>query len=158
VRFAAVFALLAAVACGNDDDPPVPDPDAGAYAAAMVPFLPGADPDNRPNVFVAPFDEPMSLERQVAIIEKLGDGYNVTFVDDPATAVDVDAEGRPVRDEGLLVVLGRIPTEPPYVVRVEEYRREDDVAASLVTLVWRTDHWDVATDEPVEPEAVIVAE
>jgi len=66
--------------------------------------------------------------------------------------------GRPVRDDGLLIVLGTIPAEPPYVVRVEEYRRQDDVSAQLVTLVWRTDHWDVASEEPVRPEAVIIDE
>ncbi len=137
---------------------PVPAPDASAYAAALAPFMPVADPEEQPNVFVAPFEETLALEEQVAIIELLGEGYDVKFVDDPATAVDTDAVGRPVRDDGLLIVLGTIPPEPPYVVRVEEYRRQDDVSAQLVTLVWRTDHWDVASEERVQPEAVILDE
>jgi hypothetical protein len=157
---AAAVALGAVAGCGDGDGDgsPVPAPDASAYAAALAPFMPVADPEEQPNVFVAPFEETLALEEQVAIIELLGEGYDVKFVDDPATAVDADAVGRPVRDDGLLVVLGTIPAEPPYVVRVEEYRRQDDVSAQLVTLVWRTDHWDVASEELVRPEAVIIDE
>jgi hypothetical protein len=155
---AAVVAVGAVAGCGDGADAPVPAPDASAYAAVLAPFMPIADPEEQPNVFVAPFEETLALEEQVAIIELLGAGYDVRFVDDPATAVDADAVGRPVRDDGLLIVLGTIPAEPPYVVRVEEYRRQDDVSAQLVTLVWRTDHWDVASEEPVRPEAVILDE
>jgi hypothetical protein len=36
------------------------------------------------------------------------------------------------------------------------YRREDDVSAQLVTLVWQSDRWVVASQERVEPEALIV--
>jgi hypothetical protein len=158
VLAAAAVALGAVAGCGDGDDAPVPEPDASAYAAALAPFLPVADPEQQPNVFVAPFEETLALEEQVAIIELIGEGYDVTFVDDPATAVDADAVGRPVRDDGLLIVLGTIPPEPPYVVRVEEYRGQDDVSAQLVTLVWRTDHWDVVSEERVQPEAVILDE
>jgi hypothetical protein len=156
VLAAAVVGALAG--CGDGAEAPVPAPDASAYAAALAPFMPVADPEEQPNVFVAPFEQTLALEEQVAIIELLGEGYDVKFVDDPATAVEADAVGRPVRDDGLLIVLGTIPTEPPYVVRVEEYRRQDDVSAQLVTLVWRTDHWDVVGKEPVRPEAVIIDE
>jgi hypothetical protein len=155
--FAAVLCSVAA-ACGGGDDPPVPTPDASAYAAALMPFLPPADPEAHPKVFVAPFDDPLSLEEQVAIIESIGDGYDVSFVDDAATVVDADTDGHPVHDDGLLLILGTIPATPPYVTRVETYRRESEQSASLVTLVWRTDHWQVATEEPVEPEAVILDE
>jgi hypothetical protein len=155
---AAVLTLLAVAGCGGGDDPPVPAPDATAYAAALAPFLPAAASDDRPSVFVAPIEQPLSLEQQVAVIETIGDGYDVTFVDDAGTAVDADADGHPVRDDGLLMVLGKIPADPPYVVRVETYRGEDRHTASLVTLVWRTDHWEVAAEEQVEPEAVILDE
>ena len=155
---AAAVAVGAVAGCGDDADAPVSAPDASAYAAALAPFLPVADPEEQPNVFVAPFEETLALEEQVAIIELIGEGYDLKFVDDPATAVDADAVGRPVRDDGLLIVLGTIPAIPPYVVRVEEYRRQDDVSAQLVTLVWRTDHWDVASEERVRPEAVIIDE
>jgi hypothetical protein len=152
----AAAVVLGAVAGCDDDDAPVPAPDASAYATALAPFLPVADPEDQPNVFVAPFEETLALEEQVAIIELIGEGYDVKFVDDAAAAVDADAVGRPVRDDGLLIVLGTIPPEPPYVVRVEEYRREDDVSAQLVTLAWRTNHWDVVVEERVQPEAVII--
>ena len=154
----AAAVVSAVVGCDDGADAPLPTPDASAYAAALAPFMPVADPEEQPNVFVAPFEETLALELQVAIIELLGEGYDVKFVDDPATAVDADAVGRPVRDDGLLIVLGTIPNDPPYVVRVEEYHREDDVSAQLVTLVWRTDHWEVASEEPVRPEAVIIDE
>lgn len=153
---AAIATLLAAAGCGDGDDQTVPTPGAAAYAAAITPFLPVANPDDRPHVLVAPVDEPLSLEDQVAIIAMIGDGYDVTFVDDKKAVVDADADGHPVQGDGLLIVLGTLPAHPPYVVRVEAYRREDDHSASLVTLVWRKDHWAVATEESVEPEAVIV--
>ena len=155
--FAAVLSLLAA-ACGGGDDPPVPAPDASAYAAALMPFLPRADPEDHPKVFVAPLDGPLSLEEQVAVIETVGEGYDLSFVDDASAAVEADTDGRPVLDDGVLLIVGTIPAAPPYVTRVETYRRESEQSASLVTLVWRTDHWEVATEEPVEPEVVILDE
>ena len=152
----AVIVLGATAGCEGDDEPSVRTPDASAYAAALTPFLPPADPEEPPKIFVAPFNEPLVLENQVAVIDLIGEGYDVTFVDHTATAVDADSIGRPTRDDGLLLVLAKFPPEPPYVVRVEAYRREDDVSAHLLTLVWRADHWDVASQERVEPEAVIV--
>lgn len=152
----AALSVSAAAGCTGDDEAPVPDPDSSAYVAALTEFLPRANPDEQPNVIVAPVDEPLALDNQVAIIEQVGDGYDVKFVDDAATAVDKDAEGRPTHDDALLIILGRIPAEPPYVLRVETYRNADDSSANLVTLVWRTDHWAVATSEPVDFEAIIV--
>jgi hypothetical protein len=151
-----VMALGVVAGCEGQDDPSVPAPDGNAYAAALAPFMPPPDPDEQPKVFVAPFNEPLALDDQVAIIELMSEDYDVTFVDDPETAVDADSVGRPVSDDALLLVLGTIPPEPPYVVRVEAYRREDDVSAQLVTLVWQADHWVVASQERVEPEALIV--
>ena len=156
--FAVVLTVLALAGCGDGDDPPVPAPDASAYAAAMVPYLPVADLEESPTVYVASFDEPLSLDQQVAIIETIGDGYDVIFVDDPATAVDSDTENHPVRDDGLLLVVGTIPADPPYVVRVEAYRGEGEHSARLVTLVWRADRWEVVAEEDVEPEAVVLDE
>ena len=130
LMFVVAVALGAIGGCGDgEDEAPVPAPDASAYAQRWRASCPIAGPDEQPNVFVAPFDEPLALEDQVAIIELIGEGYDVKFVDDPATAVDADAVGRPVRDDGLLMVLGTIPADPPYVVRVEAYRRQDDVSA-----------------------------
>ena len=154
---AAVLTVLSITGCSDGgEEPPIPAPDAAAYAAAITPFLPVADPDQRPKVFVASREEPLSIEVQVAIIELIGDGYDLTFVDDTAAVVDADADGQPVQDDGLLLVLGRIPADPPFVVRVESYRSDAVDTASLVTVVWRGDHWAVATDESVDPEAVIV--
>ena len=97
---AAGFVLGAVAGCAGDDQPSVRTPDASAYAAALTPFLPPADPEEPPKIFVAPFNEPLVLENQVAIIDLLGDGYDVTFVDHTATAVDADSIGRPTRDDG----------------------------------------------------------
>ena len=108
---AAALAVGAVAGCGDGADAPVPTPDANAYAAALAPFMPVADPEEQPNVFVAPFEETLALEEQVAIIELIGEGYDLKFVDDPATAVDADAVGRPVLDDGLLIVLGTIPAD-----------------------------------------------
>ncbi len=154
----AVLTVLSAAACGGGEEAQVPTPDASAYVAAIAPFLPVANPDDPPKVFMAPLDDPLSLDEQVAIIELIGEGHDVTFVDDPEAVVDVDTEGQPVQDEGSLIMLGQIPADAPYVVRVEVYRGEADDSANLVTLTWRRDHWAVATEESVEPEAVIVGQ
>src|SRR3954447_24133712 len=124
------LALGVIAGCAGDDDDATPpaQPDASAYAAALTPFLPTADPEDQPNVFVAPFEQTLALEQQVAIIELIGDGYDLKFVDDAATAGGGGAAGGRGRDEGLLIVLGTITPEPPYVVRVEQYRTQDDVS------------------------------
>jgi hypothetical protein len=149
----ALVGLIAA--CSDDDDPPVPPPDASTYAAAVSHFLPAVQEGEQPNVFVASLDEPLALDEQVAVIDALGDGYDVKFVDDDDAAIDENAEGRPPRDDGLLIGIGTLPIEPPFVVRVEVYRSEVDIEATMVTMAWRTDHWDVATEEPVDAEGFV---
>ena len=61
-------------------------------------------------------------------------------------------------DDGLLLGIGTIPGAPPYVTRVEAYRGADDIDAKMVTLAWRTDHWDVADEEDVDSEAFVFDE
>jgi len=153
---ASLLALFGAIAaCGDGDDPPVPPPDASTYAAAVAHFLPDAVQGEQPNVFVASLDEPLALDEQVAVIDTIGDDYDVKFVDDDEAAIDESADGRPPRDDGLLIGIGTLPVEPPFVVRVEVYRSESDIEATMATMAWRTDHWDVASEEPVDVEGFV---
>ena len=155
-RAASLLALFGAIAaCGDGDDPPVPPPDASTYAAAVAHFLPDAVQGEQPNVFVASLDEPLALDEQVAVIDTIGDDYDVKFVDDDEAAIDESADGRPPRDDGLLIGIGTLPVEPPFVVRVEVYRSESDIEATMATMAWRTDHWDVASEEPVDVEGFV---
>jgi hypothetical protein len=152
------LALIAAGACGGEDERPVPPPDASTYAAALAHFLPPPVEGEQPNVFVTALDQPLALEEQVAVIDALGDDYDVKFVDEAEAVIDAGVEGRPPVDDGLLLGVGTIPSEPPYVTRVEAYRGESDVDAKMVTLAWRTDHWAVADEEDVESEAFVPTE
>lgn len=153
-----VLAMAIAPACDGDDEAPVPPPDASTYAAALAYFLPAPVEGEQPNVFVSPLDEPLQLEQQVAVIDSLGEDYDVKFVDSFKDAIDLEADGRPPIDDGLLLGIATIPAEPPYVMRVESYRGEADVEAKVVTMVWRTDHWAVADEEVVESEAFVLDE
>ena len=153
-----VLAVAVVGACDGDDEAPVPPPDASTYAAALAHFLPAPVEGEQPNIFIAALDEPLALEEQVAVIDALGESYDVKFVDSVKDAIDIDADDRPPIDDGLLLGIGIIPADPPYVTRVEAYRGESDVTAEMVTMAWRTDHWAVADEEVVESEAFVLDE
>jgi hypothetical protein len=140
---------------GDEPDVSLPVVDASAYAAVLEKYAPPRNVDEAPTVFVVALGEPITLDDQVAIIEKVGDGYDLKFVDEAEVALDTGAEGKPPLDDGLLIGIGTIPAEAPYTVRVEVYRAIDDVTAQLVTLAWRSDVWTISTAEQVDSEAFV---
>lgn len=147
--------VLAVAGCSRDIAPPGGDsagPD--AYLAVLDEFVPPADVDDPPAVFVVSLGEPLSLDDQVAIIDGLDDGRDVEFVDDPRVVIDDEREDRVSSDSAVLIGVGTIPSEPPYTVRVEVYRSENDVEGRLVTLVPSAGGWAVTASEMVLPEVL----
>ena len=152
----AVVALVAASACGGDDDGAGPVGAAG-YSAVIDDFLPPVPPDgSRPLVFVARLGEdPFPLEDQVVMISAVEESYDLRFVDDITAAVDDEDPDAPTRDDGLLLGIGTISTAVPHVVRVEVYRAAGLIDAYKVTLTVRDDVWRVDTSDPVDPEVLL---
>lgn len=108
---------------------------------------PGAG--DEPSVFIDSLHEDgIPLEVQVDTIERLGEELDVRFIDDQAEALSGD-EALSVRDGGVLIGLGAVPTSSPVVVRVEVYRSLADNAAFLVALVGGDESW--AIDGVPEP-------
>lgn len=109
---------------------------------------------DQPGVFIDSLHEDgIALEVQVDTIDRLGDELDVRFIDDQAEALS-DDEALSVRDGGVLIGLGAVPSASPVVVRVEVYRSLADKAAYLVALVGSGDSWRLDG----EPEALPVAE
>jgi hypothetical protein len=154
-----VIAIAGVAACGDEKPAPpgptLPDVDASAYSVVIEELAPPSNPDEPPTLFVVAIGEPISLDTQVAVIETMGDGFNVTFVDEAEVAIDGAADGKPPLDGGLLIAIGTIPAEPPYTVRLEAYHSIDEVDARLVTLAWRDDQWKISNSEPVDSEAFV---
>ncbi|HRE02994.1 MAG TPA: hypothetical protein PLV68_16970, partial [Ilumatobacteraceae bacterium] len=77
-------------------------------------------------VYVAPTSgSPIPAGSQVAVVGNLadmGDNIELRFADVRDDAIDLDAEGEPVRDDGALLVVGKVPEKrPPVDVSVEVY-------------------------------------
>ncbi len=160
-----VAALLGA--CSGDDDGGDPQAvGAATYAAVISEFLPPSDAepddDDRPVVYVAPLNDPLSLEDQVAVIDAVAETFDLRFVDDLSAAFEIEEDGDgDARDDAVVLAIGRIPAESPHTVRVEVYPDADRITAELVTVVvagtdadgavvWRVDHV-----EQVEPEGLV---
>lgn len=152
-----IAATIVLAACGDGGDPVVAV-DAAAYSTVLAAQLPppAADEDPLPVVFVVSIgDEPLSLEDQISIVDDHAETHDIRFVDDLAAAVDLEVELVPVRDDGIVVGLGTIPAERPYVVRVETYRTDQDVTAQLVTVARGASSWRVVDTEAVDPEVLV---
>lgn len=160
----AVLAGFVPSACDGDTaaEPPTsteaPRPDADAYGVALATVLDGPPPaegTDRTVVFVVPLDEGVDIDTQASVIDRFAESYDVRFVDELAAAVQEEEPHAP-RDDGLVVGLGSITTEPPYRVRLEQYRSSDVVQATRVTLDF-DDGWLVATTDPVPAEVLVDA-
>jgi hypothetical protein len=152
-----IAVAIALVACGGGDEPTV-TVNAATYSTVLAAQLPPPTPDEEPLpvVFVVSIgDEPLSLEDQIEIVARHAETHDIRFVDDLAAAVDVEVDQRPVRDGGVVVGLGTIPAEGPYVVRVETYRTHEDVTAQLVTVTPGAGSWRVVDSEAVDPEVFV---
>ena len=164
--FLTVGGLLLAAGCDREDaeEPPpaddTPEPGADTYAAAIADVVdvpdepPDEPPDPLPVVYVVPIDGALGIEAQASVIDAFTTSHDVRFVDELTAAVDADAPGHPPRDDAIVLAVGTIDPEPPHLLRIEQYRSDTDVEATLLTLAFVVDHWVVTTAEPVPPEAL----
>jgi hypothetical protein len=146
-----VASALAVGACGSEDSPTT-ERDAEVYAAVIRTLAPedpgvlGTEVDELDTtVYVGPLDDDVeiSLEEQIQVVDDLEDFATVTFVDNHDEAIDDAEEGDPVLEDGVLLLLGAVPTDRAPTVDAERYVDVDDSARFRVTLQQSGDEWTV---------------
>ena len=141
---------LAVGACGSGD-PSEHEREANVYAAVIrvlaldEPADPGAETEELDRVvYVGSLDEEraISLEVQAAAVEMLED-------DEKAEAIDETEDGEPVLGDGVLVLLGAVPTGRSPSVDAERYVDLDDHEHFQVSLGRSNDEWSIVDLDPV---------
>lgn len=148
-----VALTVALPSCGDD----APDtPRAGrVYAAvvrAMVPVLEGDEQVSR-DIYVAAVDEaePIPIGVQAETVEQLDEYSNVRFVDARDEAIATDEPDAPVRNEGVLVVVGSVPERGDEVrIDVERYVDERDDESYRLTVAQVGTRWEVVDPPPID--------
>jgi hypothetical protein len=132
----AVVALgIAASACGSDDAPDSSDVDPAAAYAAIVEWQAGEQEpiidDNGevqlPVIYVAAADgDTIDVGVQADVAESTVDIATVRFTDDKGDAFDGDLDDQPVREDGVMLLVGPMPDPGPSVlVDVTRYSSVD---------------------------------
>lgn len=101
------------------------------HVAETEPVVDDAGDIVLPVVYVASdAGETIDVGVQATVAEQTVDDAVVRFADDRSEAVDDDADGSPVKDDGVLVLLGEMPEPAPSVTfAVTVYRAVDDERA-----------------------------
>jgi hypothetical protein len=152
-----LVALCALGACstasGDDDDART----AGLYEAVLrwAIAAEGLRPDedgDLPVVYVVASDgSSVAPEVQVDVVNALLEEADLRFSDARDDALDAGEEGQPVKDEGLLVVIGTVPPEGVLVeMGVELYRTDDQTSAFVLGLAGSGERWNVTEEVPLE--------
>ena len=156
VRSIALLGALvvpAIAACSGDDSPETElgpkEWKASVYESVLrevaLPAAHRSMPDTeKPIVFLATSDgSGIGLEVQTIIARDLKDEADLRIEDDVANVVLEDEEGKPVRDDGLLVTVTPLPDEQPDRVEltvalyIDEFdERTVDVAMSRGAAAW----------------------
>ena len=144
--------LVFTAACG-DDAASSPDPNerlVDIYAAAIEAIAADATTlpteDEQPlTVFVAEHEEvEISADVQVGVVAALESWASVRFIDSLEEAVDLDAEGEPVRGEGVLVGLGEVSDgEASATLVADRYEGEGMTVVFDLELTRRVGEWSV---------------
>jgi hypothetical protein len=147
-------------ACSSSDTQARYRRDSGVYAA-IVQSLVGAVPATAPAalVYLSPIDDAGSvpLEVQASVIKKLAPRIDAKFVDARQQALDDSLAGVPVLDDGILLVVPKVPASgETFDLRVERYRATTDRSlvhvelrdADPTALGWVAR---VLSEEPVAP-------
>lgn len=160
-RLTPLLALtLAAVSCGSNGTSAT-DREANVYVTLIRTLAPTEPAERRPGddsdepdrvVFAGPLDEQqaISLEVQAAVVEQLEEFATVRFVDEPAEAIDDTDNREPVLEDGVLVLLGPVPSGRTPSVDAERYVDIDDSVHVRVTLEPADGDWEVATVDTLE--------
>lgn len=157
-RYVACLAILliGLSACGDDGGTPTTeqDPDerlVEIYSATVEAIAahdrPAPDPEDgsMTTLFLqAREDTEITAEVQVGVVNELDDWANVRFIDDLEEAVDVDADGAPVRDDGLLIGLGAVTDGAvTATLTADSYESEELTLVFDVSLRRRAGTWEV---------------
>lgn len=149
VRACALVALstLAVLGgCGSDDPTSSSEVSvADAYNAAIRWYLQGvpAPPDTtetKPTVvYVAPANgKPIDVQTQADVAAEMSDMDDVVivrFADARDDALELDIEGQPVKDDGVLLLVGEVEEGPPPVqLDVGVYHNTDDEGLYSMTI------------------------
>jgi hypothetical protein len=152
---------LLLAACGEDDAVPEGAArEARVYAAIVADAADAADAaaggGRDPGiVFVEPLDpdDPISLEVQAGVVQRVRREVDVRFVDSREAALDLDEPGAPVRGDGLLLGLGPVPEGRSRVeVEVRRYRHRDEEVRQVVALQRVEREWRVTDRQEVEAD------
>lgn len=146
---------LAAVSCGSDGTSAT-DRQADVYVSlirALAPSEPAErvasdDGDELDRVIFAGSldeEEEISLDVQAAVVEQLDEFATVRFVDERAEAIDHTDDREPVLEDGVLVLLGPVPSGRTPSVDAERYVDIDDSVHVRVSLEPADGDWEVAT-------------
>ena len=127
--------------------------EANIYAAVIQtlgpdePADPGAETEELDRVvYVGSLDEArvISLDVQAAVVEMLEDFATIRFVDEKTEAIDdttVDCE--PVLDDGVLVLLGPVPTGRSPSIDAERYVDLDNDEHFRISLERSDNEWSI---------------
>ncbi len=94
-----------------------------------------------PVVYVAPAGgSTIDVGIQAAVVEATVDIAIVRFADDAAEALDTDVEGEPVKDDGVLLIVGDMP-EPSRTIELQvvRYRTIEDDSTLTVEIAASTE-------------------
>ncbi len=124
---------------------------AQVYVAAIRDVLnesaPPPDADVEPVIYiVAGGESAIPADVQADVVADLHDDADIRFADERSDALLTDDDKRPVRDEGVLLIIGEVPPEgDPIDVNVETYRSEVDWSRLVVTVAGETSQWTVTS-------------
>lgn len=152
---ALVIALVALTACSSSGgSPPTPvDRTVDVYEGIVrwtiggLPSPPTTGVEKLPIVYVIAVDgDPIAADSQVEIVRDLKDDATVRFADQRDEAIDDGVEGEPVRDGGILVLVGPVEDGTvPVDVDITLYRTASDERPMRLRLERRGEDWVVAT-------------
>lgn len=157
-----VSALVISVvaACGGDDSPKSrlgpKEWKASVFTAVIrnvaLPLAHESMPDTeRPIVYLATSDgSGIGLEVQTIVAREVKDEADLRIADNVGDVVLDDEDGKPVKDDGLLVTVTPLPEEQPNRVQVTVvlYFTEFDVDTIDVTMSRTSGEWSVTTSVP----------
>lgn len=114
------------------------------------------DDGDLPVVYVVSVgEEELSAGIQADVVSALRDDIEVRFADAREEAIDETAPTAPVKDGGVLVVLGAVPKlGNPVVVPVEIYTARHEHTKMLFSFVPSGDAWDITSTSEVPLDAV----
>jgi hypothetical protein len=154
-----------AASCGDDEPDARQDPTqrlVDIYSVTVTEIADDAptvaaeegDEDEKRNVYLRARDETeISAEVQVGIVNDLDEWANVRFIDDLEEAVDLEADGAPVRDDGILIGLGQVGEgEVSAMLTADRYVSDGDIVVYEVAVQRRGGEWTV--EQPLDGVSV----